>query len=614
MAAPNRLAQESSPYLLQHAENPVDWHPWGQEAFALARDQDRPLFVSIGYSTCHWCHVMERECFMDLGTAQAMNAAFVCVKIDREERPDLDAVFMTAAQVQSGAGGWPLNLLLTPRGLPFFSATTMPRETGFGRLGLKDLCTRVTQAWTNNRSEIESGAAHLAARLATLDRGRAGTLPGLELVRSAYVELAARFDAEHGGFGTAPKFPSPHLLLFLLDYSERFAEPKARDMAVRTLKAIRRGGIFDQVGFGMHRYSTDRVWLTPHFEKMLYDQAMLAMAASRGFAATGDKDLAGMARDALTYVLRDMAEPGGGFATAEDADSENEEGRFYVFSQAEFENVVGQDQPGGVDLLARVLGVTVPGNFKDEATGQDTGMNILHLPLALDQAAEREGLPVAELITMLDKARAALLAARGARVRPLRDDKVLTDLNGLMIAALARCGRILKDEAYVVAAERAAWFATSVLTTPDGTLMHRSRLGQTGLDGLLDDHAFLAWGLMELALARPDQGWRKKALGLMEELRARFRHADGGFHLAPEHPSDGLPLIFRPHDITDGAIPSGNSVALHVLVSLGRTLDRDDLLSEARVLLSAFSGQIAQYPSAHAHALAGLMELLKPEG
>jgi uncharacterized protein YyaL (SSP411 family) len=631
----NRLARESSPYLLQHAENPVDWHPWGREALDLARSLDRPLFVSIGYSTCHWCHVMERECFMDPATAAAMNEAFVNVKVDREERPDLDAVFMTAAQTQGGATGWPLNLLLTPGGLPFFSASTLPRESGFGRLGLKDLCARVVQAWRDNRAEIEATAARLAAHLRSLHRRPPGapndappgpmdgSVDGPALARAAFDELSDRYDAQFAGFGTAPKFPSPHLLLFLTDYARRFGQPQALDMAVATLKAMRRGGVYDQVGLGLHRYSTDRQWLTPHFEKMLYDQALFTLAAVTAHEATGDPELAAMARDTLTYVLRDLSTPEGAFATAEDADSlgENadspghsparhaEEGLFYLFTRAEFDAALDPGQPGQADLLARVLGVTAPGNYHDEATGRPTGRNILHLPQPLSQAARAEGLDPAGLAALLETARQALFAARAPRPRPLRDDKVLTDVNGLMIAALARCGRILNDETYIRAAEHAAHFFTTVMRSPAGALLHRYRAGQAGLDGLLEDHAYLAWGFLELAQARPHQGWNRRALALVEELRARFRSPGGGFHQAPEHPSDAVPLLFRPLDLLDGAIPSGNSVALHALIHLSRALDRPDLADEARALAAAFAPQLAAYPSAHAHALAGLVTL-----
>ena len=371
----NRLIREKSPYLLQHAYNPVDWYAWGDEAFEKARKEDKPIFLSIGYSTCHWCHVMEHESFEDTEVARLMNEAFVSIKVDREERPDLDHVYMTVCQMMTGAGGWPLNVILTPDRKPFFAGTYFPKESRFGRLGMMDLAPRIEELWRTQREQVLQSASKIMLALRQVPDSSPGQVPGKDVLDSAYQQLAERFDPVQGGFSQAPKFPTPHNMLFLLRYWKRTGETKALEMVEKTLQAMRLGGIYDHVGFGFHRYSTDAEWLVPHFEKMLYDQAMLAMAYTEAYQATGKSEYAKTAQEIFAYVLRDMTAPNGGFYSAEDADSEGVEGKFYVWNLEEIDRVL---ESGEADLVKRVFNAKPSGNFEEEATGRLTGSNILH--------------------------------------------------------------------------------------------------------------------------------------------------------------------------------------------------------------------------------------------
>ncbi|HET6347968.1 MAG TPA: thioredoxin domain-containing protein, partial [Candidatus Krumholzibacteria bacterium] len=417
----NRLAREKSPYLLQHAHNPVDWFPWGDEAFNEARARDCPVFLSIGYSTCHWCHVMERESFENDEIAALMNAAFVCVKVDREERPDVDHVYMTACQMMTGSGGWPLSILITPDRRPFFAATYIPPAA------MRSFIPRVQAAWRDERENLLSDAGRIGEALARAMHTGRSSIDALDVMRRAYHELAGRFDSTHGGFGGRPKFPSPHTLLFLLRYWKRSGDSGALDMVEKTLERMRRGGICDQVGYGFHRYSTDADWLLPHFEKMLYDQAMMLLAYTEAFQATGRVDFKQAALEIAEYVMRDLSAPEGGFFSAEDADSEGEEGKFYVWTRAELDALLGEDAP----LASAYFGVEDEGNFHDEASGRRSGANILFLPRPADEAARAAGLAPDALHERIERIRQRLLTARSQRVRPHLDDKVLVDWNGL---------------------------------------------------------------------------------------------------------------------------------------------------------------------------------------
>src|ERR1041385_1645618 len=518
----NRLASEPSPYLQQHAHNPVDWWPWGEAAFAEARRRDVPVFLSIGYATCHWCHVMAHESFEDEQAARLLNEAFVCVKVDREERPDVDDAYMAVCQAMTGSGGWPLTVFTAPDKRPFLATTYVPKTSRFGRLGLLELVPKITAAWADRRDDLMAQAGHVLEHVAA-GSAAPGELPA-NVLEKAEAGLARRFDRELGGFGGAPKFPSPHTLLFLLRRHARTKDAAALDMVVRTLDAMAAGGIHDHLGGGFHRYSTDAAWLLPHFEKMLYDQAMLAMAYTEAFQATGEARFAAVARSTLDYVLRDLADPAGGVRCAEDADSEGVGGKFYVWTKDEIEEILGAEAPA----FCAAYGVAAEGNVHDEATHRTTGANVLHLsrPLVDDRFAS---------------ARAKLLAARNERVRPLLDDKVLVDWNGLAIAALAKAGTALGEPRFVQAAVTAARFVQKEMRRPDGRLRHRWKAGAKDGTGFLDDHAFLLWGLLELYDATLDPAWLEWAIEVAEGLR-HFRDEAGGWFLSP---TDGEDLGVR---------------------------------------------------------------------
>jgi len=506
----NHLQHESSPYLQQHAHNPVDWYPWSEEAFALARLQDKPVLLSIGYSTCHWCHVMEEESFSDPEVGAALNKAFIAIKVDREERPDIDAIYMQAAQTLNGSGGWPLNVLLTPDKQPFYAATYLPKHSRFGRMGIIELAERVSELWQKDRQRIGQTAISLTR---AVRQNVAMAAPGKVdsgAVDAAFRQLVDSYDAQLGGFGPAPKFPSPHRLLFLLRYAQLKDKPEATSMVRQTLLAMQRGGIHDQLGGGFHRYSTDAEWLLPHFEKMLHDQAMLLMAYAEAWQATGEASFADTARSITTYLLRDMQDDAGGFYAAEDADSEGVEGKFYVWSEAEIRDMLDKD----ADAFIEAYGVHKDGNFLDQASGRLTGENILY---------RKTDAVAGELIT---KARGRLLAAREKRVRPFRDEKVLTDWNGLTIAALAMAGRILDDRRMLDAAGQAAEFVLKHLQTSEG-LLHRWHQGQAAIAGHLDDYAAMVWGLSELYESSLDSRWLAEAVRLNGEMLKRFKAGDG---------------------------------------------------------------------------------------
>jgi uncharacterized protein YyaL (SSP411 family) len=591
----NRLMHEKSPYLLQHAQNPVDWYPWGDEAFAVARELDRPIFLSIGYATCHWCHVMEHESFEDGEVARLMNAAFVNIKVDREERPDIDGIYMTVAQLTTGQGGWPLTILMTPERIPFMAATYIPRENRHGRVGMVNLIPRIQQAWAERRSALLESAASIQQHLesmAAADFG--GRALGTDVLRQGFSELSASFDRQHGGFGSAPKFPTPHRLLFLLRYWRRTEVDMALEMVDRTLDSLRAGGVFDQVGFGFHRYSTDRQWLLPHFEKMLYDQAMLMLAYTESFEASPDPARERVVREIAEYVLRDLSSPEGAFFSAEDADSEGEEGKFYVWSLDEVRAVLGERE---ASHAAAAWGLTPEGNYRDEASGRTTGLNIPHLR-SLQEADD-----------LLEKARRSLFEHRTMRERPLLDDKVLTDWNGLMIAALARAGRVLSDASLVTAARRSAGFIHRTMES-SGDLLHRYRDGEAALLANLDDYAFLALGEIELYQSTFEPEHLERAIRLTDAMVDRFLDADrGGFFFSAAGKAD---LIVRQREVYDGAVPSGNSVALYNLARLARLTGRPDYEKLVSDTASAFSRQVASQPAAFTFFLSAVDMAIGP--
>jgi uncharacterized protein YyaL (SSP411 family) len=606
---PNRLIREKSPYLLQHAHNPVDWYAWSDEAFERARAENKPVFLSVGYSTCHWCHVMAHESFEDREIAGLMNETFVCIKVDREERPDVDGIYMTVCQIMTGSGGWPLTILMTPERKPFFAGTYIPKENRNGRIGMVDLIRGVQRVWKTRHGEVLSSAEQVTMALQKVSaESSTGELSGEAACHKAYEDLADRFDPREGGFGGAPKFPSPHHFLFLLRYWKRTGEPKALEIVEKSLSAMRRGGIYDHLGYGFHRYSTDGQWRLPHFEKMLYDQAMLSMACLEAFQATGNSLYADTAGEIFTYVLRDMKAPGGGFFCAEDADSEGEEGKFYQWSEAEIREALDADEAA---LVITLFGIQKEGNFLDEATRERTGRNVLFLAKSLEQAAATQDMPLETARTTLECARQKLFRLRERRVRPGRDDKILTDWNGLMIAAMAKGAQALDRPDYAKAARQAARFILTHMRDKRGRLFHRYREGEAAVNGILDDYAFLTWGLLELYEAVFEADFLKIALEFADITINHFLdEKGGGFFFTAD---DGEEILFRQKDGYDGAIPSGNSAMMLNLLRLSRITGRMDMEEKALGVSRAFARNIGQIPSAYSQLMVALEFLAGPK-
>ena len=595
----NRLALEKSPYLLQHAENQVDWFPWGDEAFNLAKEQDKPVFLSIGYATCHWCHVMARESFEQGEAAAFLNQHFIAVKVDREERPDLDNVYMGVCQALTGSGGWPLSVFLTPDARPFYAGTYFPPQSMPGRPGFAVLLQEIAKRWQRDRDRIlQAGEQIMEAIKPGQGRERAELEPAL--LEKAYWQLERAYDQKYGGFGQAPKFPSPHQLNFLLRWQDRDPRSRAGEMVSNTLSAMRAGGIFDQIGYGFHRYSVDRKWLVPHFEKMLYDQALLALAYLDNARLTGDESSGNAAREVFSYVLGGMTDPGGGFYSAEDADSEGGEGMFYVWTPPELEKVLGPERAA---LVRGRFGVSAAGNFEG-------GKSILFESREVSDLAGDMGLSRVGVEQSLEKARLDLLAARDQRPRPLLDDKVLTAWNGLMIAALARGAVVLEDKQYLEAAGKAADFVWQNLRGGDGLLLRRWRQGEAAHQGFLEDYANFIWGLLELYRAGLDPDHLEKALTLQEDCDRLFWDDVNGGYFFTAHTAEEL--IIRDKEIHDGAMPSGNSVMAHNLLALAGLTGDTAHEKRAWRLLEAFSARLAAQPTAHTHMLSALDTALRP--
>ena len=606
----NRLVYEKSPYLLQHAHNPVDWYPWGEEALEEARRQKKPVFLSIGYSTCHWCHVMERECFEDPEIARLLNDICVSIKVDREERPDLDNIYMTVSHLLTGRGGWPLTIFMTPEGGPFFAATYIPKETRSGQIGLRELLLRIDELWKTRRDEVIDSASRLVRALQEGSRTAAGDDLEESVLKRGFEELAEAFDKRWGGFGTAPKFPMAHQLVFLLRYWSRSGEREALEMAVKTLELMRRGGIYDQVGFGFHRYSTDAEWRLPHFEKMLYDQAMLAMAYAEAYQATRNGSFGTTVREILSYVSAEMTSPQGGFFSAQDADSGGEEGAYYLWRAQEIRAALGEEAAG---LFISAFGVWDRGNLIDRPWGDHPslgGKNVLYQAVPIEGLAQSFGLSPRAVEKQLEESRQRLLSARRRRSPPLTDDKILTDWNGLMIAAFSKAAQVLQDPSLARPAQAAADFVLRAMRTPESGLLHRYRDGQAAIDGMLDDYAFLTWGLIELYEALFDERYLASALELTRDAIARFWDTEsGGFFFTSDR---GRQSLARRKEIVDGALPSGNSVALSNLVRLARLTEDTALEDKARALIKAFSPAVSRSPSWFCHFLVALDLVLGP--
>jgi uncharacterized protein YyaL (SSP411 family) len=572
---PNRLSKESSPYLLQHKDNPVDWYPWGEEAFARARQEDKPIFLSIGYSTCHWCHVMEHESFEQEEVAAALSRDFIAIKVDREERPDVDDIYMQAVQLMTGQGGWPLSLFLTPDRKPFYGGTYFPPLPRWGKPGFPQLLASIAAAWKDRREQLESSAAEMVAHLDAGARAAssAAGAPGPGLLAAAAASLERQFDGAEGGFGGAPKFPPAMRLELLLRHWLRTGAPAPRAMTEKTLAKMAAGGMYDQVGGGFHRYSVDARWLVPHFEKMLYDNAMLARIYLQAFCAFGNPDDARVARETLDYLLREMTPAEGGFFAAQDADSGGEEGTFYVWNPASLEEAVGAE---AAPVVAARFGVTGRGNFEN-------GETVLSVVRSLAELAAEFGRPEQDIARLLAEARGRMYAVRSRRVAPATDDKLLTDWTALAISAFAMAARVLDEPPYEQAARRAA---DRILThcVRDGRLLHREKAGKADIPGFATDYAYLIEALLDLYEATFEPRYFTEALRLQAIFDERFADPRGGYFLsAPEH--DGL--ILRPKESWDAATPSSNSVAalnllrLSVFTGDGRYRERSDAIFAA---------------------------------
>jgi len=590
----NKLINEKSPYLLQHAKNPVDWYPWGEEAFQKAKSEDKPIFLSIGYSTCHWCHVMEAESFENEQVAEIMNKSFVSIKVDREERPDIDKIYMTVCQLMTNSGGWPLTILMTPDKKPFFAGTYFPRETRFGRIGLMDLINRVKYLWNNNRKELLESSENITFALKDMTQESPGQILNEKALKTAYNQLKARFDEKNGGFGNAPKFPASHNLLFLLRIWKRTGDKDALNIVEKTLNAMRRGGIYDHIGFGFHRYSTDSHWLVPHFEKMLYDQALLALTYLEAFQATRKEIYKNTAKEILEYVLRDMTAPEGGFYSAEDADSEGVEGKFYIWTKEEIEHLLGKDE---AELFMKLYNVIEEGNYLEEASREKTGKNILHLKPSLDDISKDTIISNNQSNNSVNFMRNLLFKARNERIKPLKDDKILVDWNGLMIAAFSYAGYVLNESKYTIAAKKTVKFIFENMLTSENSLFHRFRDGEADIPAFLDDYAFLIWGLINLYESTFEIEYLKKAIELNDILIEKFWDFNiGGFFFTT---GDSEDLLTRQKEIYDGAIPSGNSVQMLNLLRLYQLTGDGDFEEKAEIISKVFAENVRATPSAY---------------
>lgn len=583
---PNRLIHAKSPYLLQHAYNPVDWYEWGDEAFERATRENKPVFLSIGYSTCHWCHNMARDSFEAEDVAELLNEHYIAVKVDREERPDVDHAYMKVCQALTGHGGWPLTIIMTPEKIPFFAGTYFPREKKYNLPGLKDILNGISRVWEEKREMLEEKGRGLVEVLQEMEKNDGEKRGEIEesLLDKAVHDYMKSYDRQYGGFGTAPKFPIPHSLTFLLRIWERNGDEEILEMVVQSLQKLRRGGIFDQLGYGFHRYSVDAKWLVPHFEKMLYDQALLAQAYVEAYQATGEVLFADAAHAVFTYVLGEMQDRGGAFYAAENAESEGVEGKYYTWRRSEILDVLGEKEG---PLICDYFGVTEAGNMEG-------GQNVLHLPHDDRSFLEKHGIDEKEWSFLLEKCRKSLLEARSARVRPSRDEKVLTAWNGLMISALANGGGALRAAFYLDQARRAADFILAKMMV-GGELHRRYMDGDVAVPAFAEDYAFFVAGLLDLFEATQDSFYLEQATQLNQKMLERFWDNEGGGLFFTPAGDGELPLTGK--DPYDGATPSGNSVAAQNMLRLAAFTADEKLEQQAGVLIESFARTIKAAPS-----------------
>ena len=589
----NRLVNETSPYLLQHAHNPVDWYPWGEEALERARAEDKPILLSIGYSACHWCHVMERESFENEEIARLMNDNFVNIKVDREERPDLDQIYMNAVQLMTRHGGWPMTVFLTPEGVPFYGGTYFPPEDRYNMPGFPRILTAISEAYRTRPDEVTETAVSMLSELRRMDVARSSSQTiSPELLDRAYRQLARSYDEKYGGFGSAPKFPAPMNLEFLLRVFHRTGEQRAFEMVEHTARRMAEGGMYDQLGGGFHRYSTDARWLVPHFEKMLYDNALLARLYLHMYQQTGAEFYKRITRETLDYVLREMTDSSGGFYSTQDADSEGHEGKFFVWTPDEVKEILGKEEGA---LFCSFYDITPGGNFE--------GQSIPNINDSLEEVAKGEGVTVERLRDVLTRGREKLFNAREQRIKPGRDEKILTAWNGLMLASFAEAGAVFDHNDYIEAAERNARFVLENLRR-DGLLLRTYKDGQAKLNGYLEDYSFFADGLLMLYEATGGIEWLAEAQSITEKMIEEFWDEEqGGFYYTGSSHEE---LIVRSKDYFDNATPSGNSVAADVLLRLGVLTGREDYQRKAVTIFRLLCDTVERYPSAFGRLLCAL--------
>lgn len=597
----NRLSQETSPYLLQHAQNPVAWQPWDEQALQWARTLDKPIFLSIGYSACHWCHVMERESFEDVDTAAYLNEHFISIKVDREERPDLDAIYMEAVQMMTRHGGWPMTVFLMPDGVPFHGGTYFPPTPRQGMPSFRQVLEAVSEAFAARRSDLQAHGASMVDQMVKLGSHRHAaqeSRPGA-LLDKALGQLQQLFDENYGGFGNAPKFPQPMTIDFLLAQAHERSHRQARHMAEFTLNQMLKGGLYDQLGGGFHRYSVDTYWLVPHFEKMLYDNSLLLGTYLRAWQMTGKADYLRVTKETIAYLLREMKRPEGGFYSAQDADSEGEEGVFFLWDQAEIEDILDAEAAKAVCL---VMGISTSGNFE--------GRNILNRPHALEESCRRLRMQPRQLQSLLKEALPKLWEVRELREKPSRDDKVLTEWNGLVISALAQCGAVLPHAAALQAAQEAANFIWNEMRTSDGSLLRSFRANQAKNAGVLEDYAAYGLGLLDLFAADADPKWLERGQALADKIVAMFTDAESGsfYQTGTEHES----LVMRRKEYIDNAVPSGNSLAASLFLRLAQITGMDQYRKQATPVFSCVEGLMAAQPTAFGRMLCAYADLHGP--
>jgi hypothetical protein len=599
----NHLLSEKSPYLIMHAHNPVDWYPWGESAFEEAKRTGKPIFLSIGYSACHWCHVMEKESFEDKDVARVLNNKFVSIKVDREERPDIDELYMKACQAMTGGGGWPLTIIMTPEKIPFFAATYIPREGRFGMSDIITVLTAVSDAWRDEQKEIQGITSTILRDIAAMEIVRPGE-PNIKYLDGAYQGLRKTYEEKFGGFEKSPKFPIPHKVIFLFRYWKDTGDSEALKMADWTLTNMMLGGIHDHIGGGFHRYSTDERWILPHFEKMLYDQALISLAYVEGYQATGKDEYRKVAMDTIEYVLKDLSSEQGAFCASEDADSEGVEGKFYTWTHDEIVETLGDMGP---EIFMQCFDVRPEGSIGSGVEG-DTDRSLLHLIADNATLAAKFEMSPKQLIDYLESCSERLRSVRELRVRPARDDKVLTDWNGLMIAALAKAGRAFGEERYIQAAKRAVDVIEGLLASPEEGLYHMYREGEVRVNGMLSDHAYYIWGLLELYQATFEYRYLNRALEYTQRTIDLFLDDKGGFYNSVARED----LVLLSKEISDGAMPSANSVMAYDLAVLSIMLDDASLRDAALASARYYDFYLSRVPDALSFFMMGLRMLLRP--